>query len=106
MAKTKSPSSATAGAATIPEIQLSGSALALFEEVSARWTLDPVAARILRLACESIQRANTCAAITASEGMTLPDRLGRPKAHPMALLERDHRAAAANSLQKLGLNLE
>ena len=88
------------------QLVLTGPALELFDRVSARWTLDDVAGQILRLACESIQRAGDCAAITASEGLTIRDRWGAPKTHPMALLERDHRNAAANSLQKLGLNLE
>jgi hypothetical protein len=105
MAKPK-PSTVPAPADPVPEIELSGAAATLYEEVSQRWTLDPVAARILRLACEALQRAHACAAVTAREGLTIPDRLGRAKAHPLALLERDHRAAAANCLQKLGLNLE
>jgi hypothetical protein len=104
MTKTKTTTSTKAD--TNQEIELTGTALALFNEVRGRWKLDPVATQLLRLACESVQRANACAAITSREGMTLPDRLGRPKAHPMALLERDHRTSAANSLQKLGLNLE
>jgi hypothetical protein len=100
-----SPAPAAAIAATT-QLVLTGPSLELFNRVSARWTLDDVATQILRLACESIQRAGDCAAITAAEGLTIRDRWGAPKTHPAALLERDHRNAAANSLQKLGLNLE
>ncbi len=103
------PLASPAPSAPIPnstQLSLSGPALDLFNRVSARWALDDVATQILRLACESIQRAGDCAAITATEGLTIRDRWGAPKTHPMALLERDHRNAAANSLQKLGLNLE
>jgi hypothetical protein len=105
---TQSPTPPTPSPTTTPTTQLAltGAAAELFDRVSARWTLDDVATQILRLACESIQRAGDCAAITAVEGLTIRDRWGAPKTHPMALLERDHRNAAANSLQKLGLNLE
>jgi len=105
--KTVTPSPSPAPSATpVPNIQLTGTALELFEKVQTRWTLDAVASQLLRLACESVQRANACAQITATEGLTIKDRWGQPKSHPMALLERDHRNSAANSLQKLGLNLE
>ncbi len=103
---TKPKTAPSLPAATNSEIVLTGNALTLFNDVSARWKLDPVATQLLRLACESLKRSADCAAITAVEGLTLPDRMGRPKAHPAALLERDHRNAAANSLQKLGLSLE
>jgi hypothetical protein len=93
-------------ATPVPNVELTGTALELFEKVQARWSLDAVAGQLLRLACESIQRANACAEITKTEGLTIKDRWGQPKSHPAALLERDHRNSAANSLQKLGLNLE
>jgi hypothetical protein len=96
----------TSSATSVPDIELTGTARELFDKVQARWSLDAVAGQLLRLACESIQRANACAEITKAEGLTIKDRWGFPKSHPMALLERDHRNAAANSLQKLGLNLE
>jgi hypothetical protein len=40
------------------------------------------------------------------DGLVVYDRFGAPRNHPAALLERDHRNAAANSLQKLGLQIE
>jgi hypothetical protein len=107
--KTVTPSASPSPApstTSVPDIELTGKALELFEKVSSRWTLDAVASQLLRLACESIERANSCAEITRAEGLTIRDRWGQPKSHPAALLERDHRNSAANTLQKLGLNLE
>jgi hypothetical protein len=86
-------------------IELTGRAAALYDEVLASWDLDAVATAILRLACESMARADEAAAIVTREGLCVPDRWGRPSKHPASLLERDHRAAAAQSLQKLGLAL-
>ncbi len=88
-----------------PSMTLSGRAAELHAKVLDRWELDEVAAAILSLACESLQRADEAAAIVTREGLCVPDRWGRPQKHPASLLERDHRAAAAQSLQKLGLSL-
>ena len=84
---------------------LTGRAAELHAKVLDRWELDEVAAAILALACESLQRADEASAIVSREGMCVPDRWGKPQKHPATLLERDHRAAAAQSLQKLGLSL-
>jgi len=93
----------TVGPAT--SMKLAGRAAELHAKVLDRWELDEVAAAILGLACESLQRADEASAIVSREGMCVPDRWGRPQKHPATLLERDHRAAAAQSLQKLGLSL-
>jgi hypothetical protein len=84
---------------------LSPRAAELYERVLDRWELDEVATAILRLAVEAMTRADEAAAIVSREGLCVPDRWGRPQKHPASLLERDHRAAAAASLQKLGLSL-
>lgn len=86
-------------------VKLSPRAEELYRRVVDRWDLDEVATAILRLAVEAMTRADEAAAIVSREGLCVPDRWGRPQKHPAALLERDHRAAAAASLQKLGLSL-
>lgn len=90
---------------TAEPMRLSPRAAELYERVADRWDLDEVATAILRLAVEAMTRADEAAAIVTREGLCVPDRWGRPQKHPAALLERDHRAAAAASLQKLGLSL-
>jgi hypothetical protein len=88
-----------------PSMTLTGRAAELHAKVLDRFELDEVAAAILSLACESLQRSDEAAAIVTREGMCVADRWGQPQKHPASLLERDHRAAAAQSLQRLGLSL-
>ena len=85
---------------------LTGRAAKLYADVSARWKLDAVAEGILRLACESMLRADQAAAIVQAEGLVWRTRLGEVRTHPACKIEQDNRNAAAASLQKLGLNLE
>ena len=89
-----------------PLMKLSPEAQALVADVSGRWNLDAAAAALLRLAAEAMTRAQECGAIVSAEGAVYKDRWGQPQKHPASLLERDHRAAAAASLQKLTLHLE
>ncbi len=85
---------------------LRGRAKELFDKVTTEWRLDAVALAILQCACESLQRAEEAARIVEAEGLTQKTRYGETKVHSAAKLEMDHRAAAAASLQKLGLNLQ
>lgn len=86
-------------------IQFSPSALKLWEETNNQWALDGPATMLLRLACESITRAESAAEIVNKEGQCVPDRFGIPRKHPATLIEQDARAAAANAIQKLTLSL-
>jgi hypothetical protein len=91
---------------TATPMELRGAAAELFAKVVQRYAVDEVATALLRCACESLQRAEDAAAIVTRDGLVVYDRFGAPRNHPAALLERDHRNAAANSLQKLGLQIE
>jgi hypothetical protein len=84
---------------------LSGAAQALFDEVDGQWSLTPPVRTLLRLACEQMTRAEACDAITAVEGLTIGDMKGSQKAHPLALLSRDLKNSAQNTIQKLLTNL-
>ena len=86
-------------------IVLTGAALDLYNDVTKKWELDTVNLRLLRNACESLQAAIKAAAIVEREGMTMPTNHGVVR-HPAAQLERDHRSACNQALQKLALNLE
>lgn len=87
-------------------IELSPTAQALVDRVSAEWSLSPPAAALLRLIGENLTRAELCDAVLAREGLVVPDAKGASKVHPLALLARDHRNAASASLQRLMSNLE
>jgi len=91
--------------ASTDNIVLTGAALELYNDVCKRWELDTVNLRLLRNACESLQAAIKAAAIVEREGMTMPTNHGVVR-HPAAQLERDHRSACNQALQRLTLNLE
>lgn len=94
------PATASRGTLTLsPEAQT------LFDEVDGSWQLTPPVRALLRIACEAMTKAGDAEAITAVEGMTIPDAKGAAKPHPMALLARDYRAQAAATLQRILSNL-
>jgi hypothetical protein len=86
-------------------LKLTGEALAMWERCQAEWQLDSVALELLRCACVSLERAEQAARLIESEGLTRLNRFGMSELHPAARLERDHRQAAAQTLQKLALGL-
>ena len=77
----------------------------LYRDVTSKWTLDVVSLRLLRHACESLQQANVAAHLVETEGACIHTSKG-VIVHPAARLEKDHRCASANTLQKLLLSLE
>ena len=87
------------------ETPLSGHALDFFNQVSARWELDIVSAKLLHSVCVFLEQASRAAEITAREGLTCKTSQGIGK-HPASLIERDARAAAIAGLAKLKLDLE
>lgn len=87
-------------------VVLNDRARAVWAAVVREWSLDPASLEVLRAACESITRADEAAAIVSREGQVFRDRWGQARPHPAAIAERDHRAAAARSLQALGVVLE
>ena len=99
--KTLTPAPAAAG-----PIELSPTAQALFDRVSAEWTLTPPVRALLRLIAENMTRAEQLDAILAVEGMSVPDAKGAAKVHPLALLARDYRAQASTTLQRVLAHLE
>jgi hypothetical protein len=104
MRKSPKPAASTA-VSTGSNVALTGRAAELWREVQATWNLDAAATELLRCACESLTRADECAAIVNAEGTAVRDRWGQVKVHPVALLERDLRGQASRQLAALGLAL-
>ena len=90
----------------VGRVPLTQSGIDLIKKVESEYELDTAGMALLRLAAESISCAERAAAVVQAEGSVfkVPPAM-TPRAHPAALLERDHRAAAAASLQKLALQL-
>lgn len=86
-------------------MNLSPQAQLVYDETMNKWSLDEIARSLLILACEAMTRADQAAKIVSEQGLCQKDRWGVQQKHPASLLERDHRAAAAASLQKLSLHL-
>jgi hypothetical protein len=106
MPKKRLPAAPTTTTISTEPLALSPTAQALVARVSADWTLTPPAAALLRLVAEHLTRAEHCDEILAREGLVVPDLKGASRAHPLALLSRDHKNAASNGLQRLMSNLE
>lgn len=96
----------TTAAIPVGPIELTPTAQELVDRVQAEWTLSPPVAALLRLIAENMSRAELCDAVLDREGLVVPDAKGAMKAHPLALLARDHRNAASGGLQRLMSNLE
>lgn len=67
---------------------------------------DEAGRRILITALEAWDRAQACRAAIDRDGMTIPDRWGQLKPHPLLATERDSRAAYLAGLKALALDLE
>jgi len=106
MTKKSPPAAPTMSSITAGPLALSPTAQTLVDRVSTEWTLTPPAAALLRLVAEHMTRAEACDEILAREGLVVPDLKGAARAHPLALLSRDHKNAASNGLQRLISNLE
>ncbi len=104
--KKRPPAATPTSSITTGPLELSPTAQALVERVSTEWSLSPPAAALLRLVAEHLSRAEACDEILAREGLVVPDLKGAARAHPLALLSRDHKNAASNGLQRLMSNLE
>ena len=73
-------------------------------EVTGALDLDPHRLRLLRLACESLDRVAEARAIIAAEGLTYTDGHGNPRAHPATTIERDNKIAAGRLIKELNLD--
>jgi hypothetical protein len=66
--------------------------------------LEPHRARLLQLACESLDRVAEAREIIAAEGLTYRDKNGCPRVHPACIVERDNKIAAGRLIKELNLD--
>lgn len=59
---------------------------------------------LLTMACECLDRATQARQRLAEDGITVPDRNGKPVAHPCVAMERDAKLVFAKCLKELGLS--
>ena len=87
---------------------LHGEAKSLWDDLIASYDFEvnPASVRLLRTACESFQRAQQCREAIDLEGLTLPDRFGQAKPHPLLAAERDARSQFLQSIRALDLEAE
>ncbi len=90
-----------------PPHHLSPESRRIWREIVAEYGIgDSGGLRILRVALESFDRAQACRRAIDGDGLTVVDRFGIPKPHPLLASERDNRAAFLNGLRLLNLDLE
>ncbi len=79
----------------------------MWSEILKEYSIDDAAGlRILRVALEAFDRAQAARAAIDKEGMTVMDKFGQIKPHPLLPIERDSRAAFLAGLKALNLDLE
>ena len=66
--------------------------------------LEPHHLRLLQLAAEAWDSAQSARAVIQTEGMTYTDRFGCPKPRPEVAIERDSRIGFARLLRELALD--
>jgi len=86
---------------------LSAEGKKIWGEILAEYSItDAAGLRILRVALESFDRAQAAREAIDEEGMTVIDKAGQIKSHPLLPIERDSRAAFLAGLKALNLDLE
>lgn len=86
---------------------LSGEAAKIWKEILVEYSIDDAAGlRILRVALESFDRAQAIREAIDKDGLTVIDKAGQIKSHPLLPIERDSRAAFLAGLKALSLDLE
>jgi P27 family predicted phage terminase small subunit len=91
---------------TLPK-HLSAEARKMGREIAAEYGIEDAAGlRILVSGLEAWDRATQARQAIDREGMTLTDRWGQVKTHPLCTVERDARAQFLASLKQLNLDLE
>lgn len=87
-------------------VTLTGDRLKLWNDIRARWALEPASESLLRNACEALERAHQYSQQVGRDGGTFVDRFGGIRVNPAANLERDFRGLASRTLQQLATRLE
>lgn len=86
---------------------LSSEAKKIWAEILTEYSIDDAAGlRILRVALESFDRAQAAREAIDKDGLTVIDKAGQIKSHPLLPIERDSRAAFLAGIKALQLDLE
>jgi P27 family predicted phage terminase small subunit len=62
--------------------------------------------QILQTSLEAFDRMRECQKVIEKEGLTVKDRFGQIKAHPLCTVERDARSQFLLGLKRLNLDIE
>ncbi len=90
-----------------PPKNLSREAKALWKSITTEFCIDdPAGLSILRTALEALDRMRNAQEIISEEGLTIRDRWGQVKSHPLTTVERDSRSGFLHGLKALNLDLE
>ncbi len=90
-----------------PPKHLSTESKKLWRAIVDEYTIaDAAGLKILAVALEAYDRAQTARQQIDKDGMTIIDRWGQRKPHPLIACERDARAAFLSGLKALNLDLE
>ena|SRR5215471_21114670 len=89
-----------------PPAHLSPSAQKWWQTTVETYQLAEHHLRLLQLACEAWDRAQTARERLEQEGLTVPGREGGLRPHPCVAIERDSRLAVARLVRELDLDTE
>ncbi|MCH8916690.1 MAG: hypothetical protein IIC52_01400 [Proteobacteria bacterium] len=85
---------------------LSAATKTWWKSVVNEYALQPHHLRLLQLAGESWDRAQTARKVLDRNGLTFDDRFGAPRPRPEIAIERDSRTAFARLVRELDLDTE
>lgn len=86
---------------------LSAESKKFFRWVSEEYDIsDPAGLRLLQSAAEALDRIRQCREKIDADGVSVVDRFGQRRAHPLLSVERDNRAAFLAAMKSLNLDLE
>lgn len=87
-----------------PPKHLSAEGRALWKHLQSEYVIDDSAGMtLLRIVCESFDRAQAARRQIDKEGATVADRFGQLRAHPACAIERDAKASQVSALRALRL---
>ena len=90
-----------------PPKTLSAEAKRWWERLMEEYELtDEAGQLILQTSLEAFDRMRQAQARLKKEGLTVEDRFGQPKPHPLTTVERDSRSQMLAAIKQLNLDLE
>ena len=90
-----------------PPAHLSREARKLWRDLTETYVFDdPGAIAILGSALESFDRCHEARKILSTEGLSVKDRFGVPRVHPLCAVARDAEAAFRSAMRQLGIGAD